>query len=610
MLNAYSSFEVDRSEDKETRFESCFTAWGSEVNGRGGHVSVNVDKRRQIARLTHAVVRRGSSTKPILQSLLGSIVHPFLHARHLMCCLSSVYKFLVSMPEDAETRLPAAVLDELMIASLWLACAHTNIRAPVSSTISATDATCIRGGRCRATVPGKLARALYRRGEARGEHGYLKWTDIECDELPTKMQRPNLELDELVTALPWRQAKGYDFVGAHHINIQELRAVVDEVEARLYEGSKSVRLVNCIDSRVCTGAIAKGRSSSTSLNTYLRRLTTRCLAGDIQLKVCWVSTSANPADAPSRHANLPARALLPSWARTLFDEAPRQSEMSGYACNADTVCPQASAAIADPVVRKRKHNDGKHSCAGISHAQEGKASREYYSGSGQSSSLRRHKRDTLEVDAYRTGCYDETQDLGDRRVVDREIEDIRAGRVEFAHIAIVCSSWSRMCVTYNNGSRSKKKPYGEKVLKREITGNLQLEQAWRLIKVLTECHVPWTLENPIDSYIWQTVEMRRAQQIPGCEEAVFDQCMYKLRPPDWKMLKDDVRVRKRTRIIGTLPGLSSLSKRCDGNRVHAQAMGHCRVGGKRISRAKAAGAYPVLLCNCIARLVASAVTIP
>ncbi len=148
------------------------------------------------------------------------------------------------------------------------------------------------------------------------------------------------------------------------------------------------------------------------------------------------------------------------------------------------------------------------------------------------------------------------------------------------------------------------------MLKREITGNLQLEQAWRLIKVLTECHVPWTLENPIDSYIWQTVELRRAQQIPGCEEAVFDQCMYKLRPPDWKMLKDDVRVRKRTRIIGTLPGLSSLSKRCDGNHVHAQAMGHCRVGGKRISRAKAAGAYPVLLCNCIAKLVASAVTIP
>ena len=46
MVEAYAAFDAARSEEKATRFQSVFTAWGSEANGRRGivHVSLAVGR--------------------------------------------------------------------------------------------------------------------------------------------------------------------------------------------------------------------------------------------------------------------------------------------------------------------------------------------------------------------------------------------------------------------------------------------------------------------------------------------------------------------------------------------------------------------------------------
>ncbi len=80
--------------------------------------------------------------------------------------------------------------------------------------------------------------------------------------------------------------------------------------------------------------------------------------------------------------------------------------------------------------------------------------------------------------------------------------------------------------------------------------------------------------------------------------------MFKLRPPEWTPDSFDYRIRKRTRILGTVTGLESLARSCDGEHTHVEAWGHVRAGGKRISRAKAAGAYPPAFCNCLAKIFA------
>ncbi len=156
---------------------------------------------------------------------------------------------------------------------------------------------------------------------------------------------------------------------------------------------------------------------------------------------------------------------------------------------------------------------------------------------------------------------------------------------------------------FNGGTRTVENALGDGSLKRETDGNEQLFLVVRLIDVCNRCKVPWTLENPEGSFVWHVAELLKRVDTDECDAVVFDQCMYHLRPPDYVKGGDDVRVNKPTRVVGTLRGLATLHCRCDRTHTHAHAYGHVRVGSKRISRAAAAGVYPISLCHRISRLV-------
>jgi hypothetical protein len=62
----------------------------------------------------------------------------------------------------------------------------------------------------------------------------------------------------------------------------------------------SVRTVCLVDSKVVLGGVNKGRSSSLPLLRVLRRIAALQLAGDLLVRLIYVPTECNPADAPSR----------------------------------------------------------------------------------------------------------------------------------------------------------------------------------------------------------------------------------------------------------------------------------------------------------------------
>ncbi len=203
-----------------------------------------------------------------------------------------------------------------------------------------------------------------------------------------------------------------------------------------------------------------------------------------------------------------------------------------------------------------------------------------------------------------------TCDLGDPSVIDQQINDVRRGLVAFGHFGILCRSWCRMNKRFDSGTRTNANPYGDCLSEKELTGNRQLAEMGRLLMVFIECNIHFTIENPHDSLLWHTDEIQSLRLVEGCSEVVLDQCMFKLRPPEWRAGQDDIRIRKRTRILGTLKGLESLRRVCDGSHIHGEAWGHVRVNGKRVSRATAAGAYPGNLCGSFASLIASHLAVP
>ena len=173
------------------------------------------------------------------------------------------------------------------------------------------------------------------------------------------------------------------------------------------------------------------------------------------------------------------------------------------------------------------------------------------------------------------------------RNVDREIAAARRGEMIGAHFGIVCSSWSVLNRLLNGGTRTCLCPLGDNSLVREILGNKQAKQLFRLLDVFDQLGIPWSVENPESSALWWLPQWHSVAHV------TFDQCMLGLRPPEPGLARTH-RVQKKTRLVGTVSSLveSFNMCKCDRQHSHSHAMGSCKVNGKGISRAKAAGAYP------------------
>ena len=77
----YVAHSAEQSLEKRTRYKQDFVVWGTGVEGRRGRVGVEKPKRQKIARLVFSVALHGSATKAVLRSLVGSLIHPFMHRR-------------------------------------------------------------------------------------------------------------------------------------------------------------------------------------------------------------------------------------------------------------------------------------------------------------------------------------------------------------------------------------------------------------------------------------------------------------------------------------------------------------------------------------------------
>lgn len=103
----------------------------------------------------------------------------------------------------------------------------------------------------------------------------------------------------------WRIIHGYPWKHGAHINVLELQAVVNAVQWRLRSASNnSQRVLHLVDSQVVAAIIAKGRTSSVRLLPALAKLNSLCIIAGIYLSIGYVDTHDNPADVPSRWAQM------------------------------------------------------------------------------------------------------------------------------------------------------------------------------------------------------------------------------------------------------------------------------------------------------------------
>ena len=557
--------------------DTTFVAWGTQVCSETGHVGTLPEKRVGISSILWKLVAKKCIERQILERALSLVPHPASHRRECLAFIHRAYKWAGTLTVGKLVPWAADVRGELLTVSLVLFVCHGNIRWPVSTRISATDATPTAGGSTACVISQPLARALWAATEEKGSATYLRSSLLDADD-----EAADRDVEQVFTSAPWRVTRSRKFDEAAHVNLQELLEISEEVREISMLSTAPSRHVNGTDSQVSLCAAAKGRSPSHLLNGRLKQLAARKIFGRKDLGNVKVDTKKNPADHPSRFVDLPPPETAPPWLSFHLKSA-EQEFVCPEAIPPDLFCFREAYAGCAELTRAVRD-------AGIPCARPLEAF---------------PSRDNTEANAhsrFSAGRYISVNDLDDESVMYALEVDIKRGLVRWLHFGIPCTSWSSMN-TINGGTRSTAFPDGGVApLDRECRGNRQAAAVCRLAMLIHSHGGLFTVENPVPSHLWKSKHFVQLREFLGDShfEATFDQCSYDLKLPGCTWCEY---CKKRTRIIGNFIEVESLVRSCPGlsaSHQHMHAIGSRVVDGVRHSLAGAAGRYPRPLCDAVA----------
>ena len=130
-------------------------------------------------------------------------------------------------------------------------------------------------------------------------HKALRALDLADDLSPSVDGLETPLANDLMAASSWKTVRSWFWKKAAHINVLELASAVSNLGSVVKKHS-SVRFVNFLDSAVCRGALAKGRSASYALQPGLKRACALCIVADLYPAWPFSPTRLNVADDPSR----------------------------------------------------------------------------------------------------------------------------------------------------------------------------------------------------------------------------------------------------------------------------------------------------------------------
>ena len=254
-----------------------------------------------------------------MQRLLGALAFQVSFRREFLPVFDVAYVAARRQPPRRWCTLDGALADELVCESFL---SVTNLRTQPLLKVYAADASSTRAGAAVCEVSDETWRKLFAFAEAKGEYVRLDWADAAP---PTALFDKRAAAAAFCVREHWGVYFGYEFRRLRHINVFEMEALPSLLKWLKGEKVFAKMVLVFLDSRVCLEAVAKGRSSSRSLNAVFRRIAGMLLSQENMLEVVWVATWANPADAPSRGtslskwmANLPMLPLMDDLLQARF----------------------------------------------------------------------------------------------------------------------------------------------------------------------------------------------------------------------------------------------------------------------------------------------------
>ena len=330
--SAYASAQLAPKPSKSVRFASQVEVWGAYVDGRRGAVRSKLDVHWRALALTLDLLALGRASVEMWRAAVSLWVHVLLFRRCGLALLHNVFQFgeaKGSRHRDRDSRdvlpIDGRAASELLSLVVLSPLFETDLRARWASELVCTDASSAWGASVAARVPPDVTAELWRHRDRRG--GYVRvgddWETLrataslsserdqrivenaarlaDSDPVPAPEVDPATWLEDLVAHLPWRQLLRFHMPNGDHINVKEAKAHCADVRRVAADPAEhGTRRMTGLDSRVVTGAVAKGRSSSARLNAPLRRVVPDQLCGGLYYGSNFIRTHVNPADDPTR----------------------------------------------------------------------------------------------------------------------------------------------------------------------------------------------------------------------------------------------------------------------------------------------------------------------
>ena len=348
---AYASANLTPVPAKSVRFASRAELWGAYVDGGRGAVRAKLDVHWRALVLSLSLLSLGHASVGLWRAAVSLWVHVLLFRRPAFSVLQESFRFGLLAGRRSEPD-PRSVLpirgraaSELLALAVLSPFFETDLRARWADELVCTDASSFWGASVTARVPPAVTQELWRHRERRG--GYVRvgdeWEDLRAtasmcserdqriaanaatlDDLSCPVPEPDVRsapwAEELVEHLPWTQRLRFQLAGKAHINVKETHAYCADIRRVAADPAEhGTRRMAFLDSKVSTGASAKGRSSSVRLNAPSQRVLPQQLFCGLYYGTNHIRTDVNPADNPTRYKRTRGRegGPCPAWLEPL-----------------------------------------------------------------------------------------------------------------------------------------------------------------------------------------------------------------------------------------------------------------------------------------------------
>ena len=292
---------ISRRPDKDLDWSLKGTALGCDYDGAAGFLDASASKQLQTMYDTLVVLSSRAATPDAVMKTMGSLQWFDLLNRNKLSVYDDVYAFM-QLPDPSSCHdLPDNVKAELMVSICLAPFWSADLSRRHLPFLSATDASTSYGfGVSIASADITVVREVSRFAEKRGDYVVLDNDSRKDngDNIKQRIGRPRrlgMDVADFKTVLCVKAKR------PAHNNIMEGEAYLMWLRWLLRSSEHhGVRAVCLVDSKVVLGGVSKGRSSSRPLLRVLRRTAALQLAGNLLVRLLYIPTCCNPADAPSR----------------------------------------------------------------------------------------------------------------------------------------------------------------------------------------------------------------------------------------------------------------------------------------------------------------------